>query len=47
MVLAANEADAAAAIAAPRQALAIEEALPSMPPVVHARIDAERQVKVA
>jgi hypothetical protein len=47
MVHAANEADAAAAIAALRQALAIGEALPSMPPVVHARIDAARQVKVA
>jgi thymidine phosphorylase len=47
MVHAANEADAAAAIAALRQALAIAEALPSVPPVVHARIDAARQVKVA
>jgi thymidine phosphorylase len=42
MVHAANEADAAAAIAALRQALAIAEAPPSVPPVVHARIDAAR-----
>jgi thymidine phosphorylase len=44
MVHAANEADAAAAITALRQVLAIVEALPSVPPVVHARIDAARQV---